>query len=1247
MKKRKFVSFLLAVCMILTMAQPAAFAETGQTGQAEQTAGTEQSAASAQTFADMSGHWAAAAVSKWAGLGIIKGDSGGFRPDDPITRAEFAVILDNLMDYQVEADNTFPDVAKGAWYEDAILKANAAGILNGDEAGHALPGANVSREQAAVMLARAFGMEESTGERTAFQDASSISGWAKGLVFSMEADRYIGGMENGSFAPKADITRAQVVTILDNAVRAYYTRAGAYTENVAPKTAGANCVAIVRAAGVAIRGAEIAGDLIVAEGVGDGDFTLDGSEVKGNLIVRGGGENSIHVINGADVNGRVTVEKADGIVRIISNGVVIVTLEADAEVILEGEFVNVTVAAGASVEVRGRVEILTVAGKAEIKAAQGARIGTVRVESGAQGTNLDIDKNAEIGRLEAGADMTTSGAGTPKAIAGSGAVTDKETPGSGSSPGGSGGGGNNRGDNGGGDDTTDERSISVRESDQVKTEIAGEEPLVYVDFTGTNTAGESSLEVLSGALTVKDGEALVDAGNYSLDADGGYLSFEPDYIAGLSEGKHIFTYSFKTSDGKTFTASSTLYLIPAHAVILYDQPESCALEVTDNDTSGNVTSGSSVGITGYNSIEIKLSGLPSGKRIKSAAVTNSYYGYTETFDIAYDLVSQGRVQYFYPAGTTTIRIVTEDIPADLPEIAGVEFYLEYDESTDTYGDRVTTEVPAMLPGDGKLLYARILLGNEEATSFAQYAWTQQVIGETTSTTPGSYANFCVLYMPGTTGADSELMLTVSGYDGYTQGSATATILVRKPLQRQSAPANLTAGPVSSTTAGDGKIIGTTAEMEYKLLTADDSAYVTCGAGETTGLALGTYAVRMKAKTGYAAGQPALIGVLMAREAPAGLTGISPTTSLNLDARISGTTTGMEWRSSESEYYGGCAEGTTTVYSPGTYYVRYRAVDGQYYAGEDAVITISPYVAQPNQDQAAPTGLTTAPAARATSSNGKIIGTTTDMEYRLSSAANYTGCGAGETTWLAAGTYLVRYKARAGYNVGADATVTITAPVASSDATLQSLAYSYTYGGAQQQTDVPGFSPSITEYNIPLYGNIYGKTFNLNPYAGDPGYAAVSYSAVTVNAGEYTAVLKAEVTAEDGTTKLTYTVNITVERRSGSAGVDDDVYHINGDTEPVITMVLTDRDGAVCSLADLIGPGGTTGSVAIKTENSYDPPIDPLYYTVDAENSRITIKADYFSGKSGTSCIFNIKVTTSDGYTFSVQEVNAPTVRVEP
>ena len=197
--------------------------------------------------------------------------------------------------------------------------------------------------------------------------------------------------------------------------------------------------------------------------------------------------------------------------------------------------------------------------------------------------------------------------------------------------------------------------------------------------------------------------------------------------------------------------------------------------------------------------------------------------------------------------------------------------------------------------------------------------------------------------------------------------------------------------------------------------------------------MGAYNVRLKAKPGYAAGSPTTITVSAPNQnqaAPTGLAGVAPTYVYG-GGKITGITSLMEYKllSEPDSNYKDYTEGTTVI--AGSYAVRYKARTG-YNAGAAATIVVPPFV---NANQAAPTGLTTTPTTRATGNDGKINGWTADMEYKLSGSGIYTQCEDYKMNYLYAGTYLVRLKAKTGFNAGADATVVITAPAAKNDATL--------------------------------------------------------------------------------------------------------------------------------------------------------------------------------------------------------------------
>ena len=119
-------------------------------------------------FSDLDGHWGKDAVVRWAERNVVRGNgAGAFLPDQALTRAELASILDNLLGLETKAENTYADLTGSEWYADSILACTAAGLLQGDGTRcNAL--SPITRQETAVLLGRVFQLEE--GDTLSFQD---------------------------------------------------------------------------------------------------------------------------------------------------------------------------------------------------------------------------------------------------------------------------------------------------------------------------------------------------------------------------------------------------------------------------------------------------------------------------------------------------------------------------------------------------------------------------------------------------------------------------------------------------------------------------------------------------------------------------------------------------------------------------------------------------------------------------------------------------------------------------------------------------------------------------------------------------------------------------------------------------------------------------------------------------------------------------------------------------------------------
>lgn len=112
------------------------------------------------SFSDVpSDAWYAPAVGQVAGLGLMTGIKGAFRPGDAATRAEFASALVLLLPYDAVGRRAFPDVSPSHPAYEAICRTAAYGLLNGDDKGNFRPDDVLRRCEAAVVFNRLLGRE--------------------------------------------------------------------------------------------------------------------------------------------------------------------------------------------------------------------------------------------------------------------------------------------------------------------------------------------------------------------------------------------------------------------------------------------------------------------------------------------------------------------------------------------------------------------------------------------------------------------------------------------------------------------------------------------------------------------------------------------------------------------------------------------------------------------------------------------------------------------------------------------------------------------------------------------------------------------------------------------------------------------------------------------------------------------------------------------------------------------------------
>lgn len=176
-----------------------------------------------KTFADVpENHWAKTDIEILAAKHIVSGISEDkFDPSAKLTRAQFAIFIAKALGLEKsEYANTFSDVKEGQWYTWAVEAAYRSGILQGKGNGEFEPDEEITREQMAVMIIKAY--EYLSGEKAGdeaqeqefFKDMDIMSLWAVDSVKAAKAMGIISGMPDKTFRPRDNATRAEVAKML-------------------------------------------------------------------------------------------------------------------------------------------------------------------------------------------------------------------------------------------------------------------------------------------------------------------------------------------------------------------------------------------------------------------------------------------------------------------------------------------------------------------------------------------------------------------------------------------------------------------------------------------------------------------------------------------------------------------------------------------------------------------------------------------------------------------------------------------------------------------------------------------------------------------------------------------------------------------------------------------------------------------------------------------------------------------------
>lgn len=143
---------------------------------------------------------------------------GTVKPAGNITRAETAAILFRLMDEgsrktYYSTTSGFRDVASSSWYNTYVATLNNAGVITDSSNGYFRPNEAITRAELAAMLAK---FSETTGAANYFNDVSAKY-WAANAIAICAKLGWITGYPDGTFRPDKNVTRAELMAMINRA----------------------------------------------------------------------------------------------------------------------------------------------------------------------------------------------------------------------------------------------------------------------------------------------------------------------------------------------------------------------------------------------------------------------------------------------------------------------------------------------------------------------------------------------------------------------------------------------------------------------------------------------------------------------------------------------------------------------------------------------------------------------------------------------------------------------------------------------------------------------------------------------------------------------------------------------------------------------------------------------------------------------------------------------------------------------
>ena len=364
----------------------------------------------ASRFSDTAGHWAESYINTAVNEKIITGyPDGKFLPDKAVTRAEFATMVNKALGNSGSETIKFSDVVYGEWYYNDVAKALAASYTAGYDDNTFRPNNPITRQEAAVMISRIVPAYGADGNLKKYSDYGSIADWAYTSLEKVNGKGYIGAYDDGKIHPTDKLTRAQTAKIICDIISKESIVSSSPTiDKDSTKFSGkiyTNNVTIDKKLGedsATIDNCVILGNLYV-KGGGTDTIAISNSRVANVTVNKGDdpvrvlakGETAIVRLSASEASILQTSSLSGGL---FGPGFSNVTVNGSADVTLKGSFpfINVDGSKAKVILNSGSIDKLNVTGKySDITAESGTSIATAtaNVESYFHGTGTISQMN--------------------------------------------------------------------------------------------------------------------------------------------------------------------------------------------------------------------------------------------------------------------------------------------------------------------------------------------------------------------------------------------------------------------------------------------------------------------------------------------------------------------------------------------------------------------------------------------------------------------------------------------------------------------------------------------------------------------------------------------------------------------------------------------------------------------------------------------------------------------------------------